>query len=89
MTTATQIFAGLALVAFAAPSAHAQAIGHPSIFLSKSDAAAIRANASRYPLMRAAIDDAKRTLDSAFAHPIDTPSPGEAGGYAHERHNQN
>ncbi|MFL5562078.1 MAG: alginate lyase family protein [Gemmatimonadaceae bacterium] len=67
----------------------AGAQGHPSIFITKSEAAAIRVGAPRYPLLGAALADAKRTLDSAFAHPIDVPQPGEAGGYAHERHKQN
>ena len=76
-----------ALLAATAATARAQA--HPSIFLSKSEAAAIRRDAPRYPLLRSTLADAKRTMDSAFVHPIDVPQPGEAGGYAHERHKQN
>jgi hypothetical protein len=79
----------IAFVALGAMPVEAQTVGHPSIFITRSEAAAIRAGAARYPLMREALDDAKRTLDSAFARPIDVPQPGEAGGYAHERHKQN
>src|SRR6476661_6617902 len=75
------------LLATTAPLAGAQ--GHPSIFLSKSEAVAIRDSAARYPLLRNSLDSAKLVMDSAFAHPMDVPQPGEAGGYAHERHKQN
>jgi hypothetical protein len=81
--------AAAALLALAPTPARAQVVGHPSVFITKSDAAAIRSSGARYPLMRTAMDDAKRTLDSAFAKPIDVPQPGEAGGYSHERHKQN
>ena len=59
---------------------------HPSVFFTARDVAAIRAGAAKYPLMKASLDAAKATMDSAFAHPMDVPQPGEAGGYAHERH---
>ena len=62
---------------------------HPNIFLSKADASAIRANAKTYPLLGRALGNARRTVDQALAKPIDVPQPGEAGGYAHERHKQN
>jgi len=66
-----------------------QAQQHPSLFFTARDVAAIRAGAAKYPLMKASLDAAKATMDSAFAHPMDVPQPGEAGGYAHERHKQN
>ena len=75
--------------ALLATASFAGAQGHPSIFLSKSEAVAIRDSAARYPLLRLTLDSAKLVVDSALAHPIDTPQPGEAGGYAHERHKQN
>ena len=77
------------LVAVNAPSAPIGAQQHPSVFFTTRDVAAIRAGAAKYPLMKASLDAAKATMDSAFAHPMDVPQPGEAGGYAHERHKQN
>src|SRR4051812_37353295 len=62
---------------------------HPSIFLTKAEATAIRTNAARYPLLKATLDGARAVMDSAFAKPIAVPPPGEAGGYEHERHKQN
>jgi oligo-alginate lyase len=62
---------------------------HPSVFLSSADAAAIRANGAKYPLMRSSIETAKQTLARAMSKPMDVPQPGEAGGYAHERHKAN
>lgn len=43
----------------------------------------------KYPLMRQSLDEAKSVVANALAHPMDVPQPGEAGGYAHERHKQN
>jgi hypothetical protein len=61
----------------------------PSVFLTRADAQAIRQNAARYPVLSASLHAATLVMDSAFAHPIDVPPPGEAGGYEHERHKQN
>lgn len=49
----------------------------------------MRAALGKYPLLDRSVDEARKTVDSALAHPIDVPQPGEAGGYAHERHKQN
>lgn len=62
---------------------------HPAIFISSAEAAAIRTNAARYPLLQRTLDDTKATVAKALAAPTDVPQPGEAGGYAHERHKQN
>ena len=67
--------------------AHAQQ--HPSIFLTKAEAAEIRAARGKYPLLDRSLADAKAVVDAALAKPTDVPPPGEAGGYAHERHKQN
>ncbi len=75
----------VALVALAAP-VHAQ---HPSIFITKTEAAQIRDGAATYPLMARSLNNAMATFAAAISHPIDVPQPGEAGGYAHERHKQN
>jgi hypothetical protein len=62
---------------------------HPSIFITRSEGAQIRAAAGKYPLLDRSLADAKATVAAALANPIDVPLPGEAGGYAHERHKQN
>jgi len=78
----------LGMLVLVAGNAGGQA-AHPGIFLNRADAAAIRKSASAYPLLERTLASARRTMDSAFAAPIDVPPPGEAGGYAHERHKQN
>ena len=81
-------FLVLSLLVLSAGTAGGQS-AHPSIFLTRADAAAIKASAARYPLLGRTLADAQRTMDAAFAAPVDVPQPGEAGGYAHERHKQN
>jgi hypothetical protein len=67
----------------------ARAPERPSIFITKEEAAAIRTSAAQYPLLNRTLNDAKAMLAAAMARPIDVPQPGEAGGYAHEKHKQN
>jgi hypothetical protein len=62
---------------------------HPGIFINRSEASAIRIGAQKYPLLRQSLDEAKSIVAKALANPTDVPQPGEAGGYAHERHKQN
>ena len=62
---------------------------HPGIFINRAEAAAIRTSAARYPLLRKSLDEARAVVEKALAAPTDVPQPGEAGGYAHERHKQN
>jgi hypothetical protein len=78
----------LALVAGTAAST-VSAQTHPSIFINRTEAAAIRAAAPSTPLLRKTLDEAKAVVGKAIATPIDVPPPGEAGGYAHEKHKQN
>ena len=81
--------ASLAAALLAAPSAARAQTPHPSILLTKQEAAEIRAAAGQYPLLDRSVAAAKETVARALAAPIDVPTPGEAGGYAHERHKQN
>jgi hypothetical protein len=69
-----------------ASSAGAQ---HPRIFLSKADGARVKAAAATAPLLGRSLAQAKATVERAMAAPIETPPPGEAGGYSHEKHKQN
>jgi hypothetical protein len=71
------------------PLAAGRAQTHPSIFITKQEAAAIRAAAGKYPLLDRSLAAAKSQVARALTTPIDVPMPGEAGGYAHERHKQN
>jgi len=82
----------ISLAAFAAICCAASPVvaqTHPGIFISRAEGAAIRASLGKYPVLDRVVRDAKLTMDSAFSHPMDVPQPGEAGGYAHERHKQN
>jgi oligo-alginate lyase len=81
----TSLFA----LALLAPPALAQSAPHPSIFITKAEGAQIKAAAGKYPLLDRALAQAAATVAAALANPIDVPQPGEAGGYAHERHKQN
>ena len=78
--------AALALVLASAPAAAQQ---HPSIFITRQEAAEIRASAGRYPLLDRSLAANREVVERALAKPIEVPQPGEAGGYAHERHKQN
>jgi oligo-alginate lyase len=67
----------------------AEAQQHPSIFITKAEAAQIRESAGRYPLLGKSVESAKAMVAAGMAHALEVPPPGEAGGYAHERHKQN
>jgi hypothetical protein len=84
--TALRRTVALSTFFFAAATAAAQ---HPSVFITKAEAAQIRAAEGKYPLLDRALAEARGTVDAALGRPMDTPPPGEAGGYAHERHKQN
>ncbi len=59
------------------------------IFISQEEAAEIRGSLGNYPLLDHAVALAEETMEAALANPIEVLPPGEAGGYAHERHKQN
>jgi hypothetical protein len=90
---ATRACAAAALLLFVLGASHAgaqaAAAAHPSVFLTAAEAAALRTGARQYPVLAASLRHAKIAMDSAFAAPVDVPQPGEAGGYAHERHKRN
>lgn len=76
----------VALLLVLPPAAGAQ---HTSIFITKAEAVSIREAASRYPLLARSLANTKRVVAAGMSHAIEVPQPGEAGGYAHERHKQN
>ena len=88
MRSHSRLIRALLLAALLLPAA-ASAQRHPGIFINREEAAAIRASAAKYPLLRKSLDEAKAVVEHALASPTDVPQPGEAGGYAHERHKQN
>ncbi len=59
------------------------------IFLSEAEASEIRAALGSYPLLDASVDEARALVEAAVTYGVEVPQPGEAGGYAHERHKQN
>ncbi len=83
------ILALLLMFTAALVPARGQTSRHPGLFTTPEEAASIRESLGNYPLLDAALDEAKVTVAAAFAAPMDVPLPGEAGGYAHERHKQN
>jgi hypothetical protein len=64
-------------------------VAHPTIVLTKPEALAIKNALGKYPLLDHSYNETKAMVDHALANPTDVPQPGEAGGYAHERHKQN
>ena len=72
-----------------APPSASAAVAHPNVFVSEDEVAALRAARGRYSLLDATLAADVAMMEAAFAAPIETPPPGEAGGYAHERHKQN
>ena len=67
-------------------SGEAERVG---VFVSPDEIAALRAARGQYALLDATLEADIEMMERAFAAPIETPPPGEAGGYAHERHKQN
>lgn len=59
------------------------------IFITKAEGAQIAASAKQYPLLGKSLGEARATIEAALKRAIDVPQPGEAGGYAHEKHKQN
>jgi hypothetical protein len=62
---------------------------HPSIFITSAEARELREALGKYPLLDRSVANAREIVDRAIATTIDAPQPGEAGGYAHEKHKQN
>ncbi|NQV40805.1 MAG: alginate lyase family protein [Candidatus Marinimicrobia bacterium] len=62
---------------------------HPSLSLSVSEAQEVVAGLEKYPLLASSYQELKGAADGAISADIEVPLPGEAGGYAHEKHKQN
>lgn len=62
---------------------------HPSLSISSAEAQAVLAGLDMYPLINSSFAALKASTDEAIAAAMEVPLPGEAGGYAHEKHKQN
>ncbi len=62
---------------------------HPTIAINKSEARAIREALGKYPLLDKSYAAYETFVNAALQRVIEVPPPGEAGGYAHEKHKQN
>lgn len=62
---------------------------HPKLSLSKAEALAVASSLGSFPLLDKSYQALKTETDKALDSGIEVPLPGEAGGYAHERHKQN
>jgi len=62
---------------------------HPGLFITKQEGIQIRESLEKYPLLKASFIASKDDMDRALINKIEVPAPGEAGGYAHEKHKQN
>lgn len=66
---------------------HAQ---HPVTFFTKAEAAAVKKDLNKYPLLSASFNDIKKEVDASVDKEIDVPVPKDAGGgYTHDRHKAN
>jgi len=61
----------------------------PCLLFNTDEVKLIRAQLGEYPLFDQTLSFARQQIDLAIVQPIDLPPPGEAGGYAHEKHKQN
>lgn len=77
------------LIAACSPNQQTDTGSHPGLSLSQREAAQIRNNLGKYPLLDKSYADLKAATDKALREEMEIPQPGEAGGYAHERHKQN
>ena len=62
---------------------------HPSLITSEKEGGMINKSIDSYPLLKHTFDNLSREVNNAIKSPIEIPMPGEAGGYAHEKHKQN
>ncbi len=62
---------------------------HPSLIIYEKEGEMINKSIDSYPLLKHTFDNLLREVNNAIKSPIEIPMPGEAGGYAHEKHKQN
>ena len=63
---------------------------HPVTFFTAAEAAAIKKDVARYPLLARSYQQLKKQVDESLGKDIDVPFPKDpAGGYTHDRHKAN
>ncbi|MBC7938013.1 MAG: alginate lyase family protein [Rhizobacter sp.] len=63
---------------------------HPATFFTTTEAAEVKKNIAKYPLLKESYDDIKKDTDKWLGKDIDVPFPKDpAGGYTHDKHKQN
>ncbi len=63
---------------------------HPVAFITKADAAFVKANLEKYPVLQKSFRELKNQIDPLLTQDIDVPFPKDpAGGYTHDRHKAN
>ncbi|HEV7783550.1 MAG TPA: heparinase II/III family protein [Chitinophagaceae bacterium] len=63
---------------------------HPVTFFTKTEAALVKTNLSRYPLLTRSYNDTKKEVDEWIGKDVDVPFPKDpAGGYTHDKHKSN
>ncbi|MBN2281091.1 MAG: alginate lyase family protein [Candidatus Marinimicrobia bacterium] len=79
----------LIIITLAAFGNFAMAAGRPSLIITQSEAEEIRSVLGHYLLIDNAFNRLQKDVEKALVEEIELPMPGEAGGYAHEKHKQN
>ena len=62
---------------------------HPSLIIYEKEGEMINKSIDSYQLLKHTFDNLSREVNNAIKSPVEIPMPGEAGGYAHEKHKQN
>ncbi len=63
---------------------------HPLTFITKAEAAELKAGLIRYPILAQSYADIKKNVDTWIGKDIDVPFPKDpAGGYTHDKHKAN
>jgi len=63
---------------------------HPVAFFTKAEAAKVKSDLNRYPLLQSSYRDMKTEVDAWIGKDVDVPFPKDpAGGYTHDRHKAN
>lgn len=63
---------------------------HPVTFFTKTEAALVKKNLNKYPLLTQSYNDIRKEVDQWIGKDVDVPFPKDpAGGYTHDRHKSN
>jgi oligo-alginate lyase len=63
---------------------------HPFTFFTKAEAAAVKKDLGKFPLLTQSFNEIKKDVDAWIGKDIDVPLPKDAGGgYTHDRHKSN